>query len=243
MIKDISDLKISVVMPAFNEEKRIADTLKTVLNQDFKGEYEVVVCDNNSSDKTSQVAEKFNVKVVKELKKGSRFAYDRAIKESSGDLILITNADVILPINWISRILEEYRDSEIVGVGTRVDFYDCPTWVKKIFNFMWNINPKKAMWGTSMSVRREYFDKIGGFDNGVNTNEDAIFSLLLEKHGKVKFIEDVVVLMDGRRFNGSVFHIVSEWIRSYGLNAIYIQFNYLVLHKIRTFKKEFRDYR
>lgn len=243
MKKELAELNISVVMPAYNEEKRIGETLKTVLNQDFKGKYEVVVCDNNSIDKTIEIAESFGVKVVKELKKGSRFAYDRAVKESSGDIILITNADVILPSNWISRIVEEYKDISVVGVGTKVDFYDCPNWVKTVFNIMWNLNPKKAMWGTSMSVRREYFDKVGGFDNGVNTNEDAIFSLLLEKEGKVKILEDVVVLMDGRRFNGGVFHIISEWIRSYGLNALYIQFNYLVLHKIRTFKKEFRDYR
>ncbi len=235
--------KVSVVMPAFNEELVIEQTLQTLKEQDYPEEFEIVVCDNNSTDKTSEIAKKMGAKVVFERRKGTRFAYDTAIRESSGEIILITNSDTKLPANWVSKIVKEFEDPTVVGVGTRVRFYGCPDWINWYLDFNWAVSPKKGMWGVSMSCRRWVYEKVGGFNHGVNTNEDAIFQLLIEKHGKIKFVEDVITLMDGRRFDKGVLNAVKEWLKGYGLNSLVVQINYMAFGKIKSLSNNFSDHR
>ncbi|MCA9379469.1 glycosyltransferase [Candidatus Dojkabacteria bacterium] len=235
---------ISVVIPAYNEELVLGATLETVFAQDYPGEFEVVVSNNNSSDRTAEIAEQAGARVVTETRKGTRFAYDRGMRESTGELILVTNADVRLPKNWISKIVEAYADPEVVGVGTRVKFYGAPEWTNTFLDIANNkLNPKKAMWGVSLSCRRWVYDQVGGFDHGVNTNEDAVFTLLIEKFGKVKILDDVVVEMDGRRFNNGFFSAVKEWSKSYGLNSLFLQASFLTTGNISTLVRDFGDYR
>jgi glycosyltransferase involved in cell wall biosynthesis len=237
------NMKVSVVLPAYNEELLIENTLKTIKEQDYQQEFEIIVCDNNSSDRTAEIAELNGAKVVKESRKGTRFAYDTAMRAASGDLILVTNADTKLPKNWIASIVKEYEDPTVVGVGTNTKFYGCPKWVNAFFAFFSTVSPKRAMWGVSMSARREAFYRVGGLNHGVNLNEDAIFSLLLEKIGKVKFIENVYVEMDGRRFNNGFLNAVKAWFKGYGLNGLLIQFNYIFLGKIKALAADFTDHR
>lgn len=235
---------VSVVMPAFNEELEIGSTLDTVFAQDYTGKFEVIVCDNNSADRTAEIAESKGAKVVKETRKGTRFAYDAAMKAATGEIILVTNADVRLPSNWVSEIVKAYADPDVVGVGTRVTFYDAPRWVNAFLDVSNNkLNPHKAMWGTSLSCRRSVYEKVGGFNHGVNTNEDAVFTLLIEKFGKVKILDHVTVAMDGRRFNKGTIKAVREWFKGYGLNSAYMQINYLVSGEIKGLYSDFSDHR
>lgn len=235
---------ISVVIPAYNEELVLGKTLETVFAQDYPGEFEVVVSNNNSTDRTVEIAQQAGARVVTEMRKGTRFAYDRGMKESTGELILVTNADVKLPSNWISKIVAAYDDPEVVGVGTRVKFFNAPGWVNTFLDITNNkLNPKKAMWGVSLSCRRWVYEQVGGFDHGVNTNEDAVFTLLIEKFGKIKILDDVVVEMDGRRFNNGFFSAVKEWGKSYGLNSLFLQASFLTTGNISTLVRNFGDYR
>lgn len=235
---------VSIVIPAYNEELNIAKTLETLKQQDYTGKMEIVVCDNNSKDRTSEIATEHGARVVKETQKGTRFAYDRAMRESKGEIIIATNADTLLPKNWVSKIVAAYNDPEVVGVGTRVKFYNAPNWVNTYLDIANNkLNFKPAMWGVSLSCRRSVYDKVGGFNHGVNINEDAIFTLLIEKFGKVRILSDVVVEMDGRRFNKGTFGAIREWFKGYGLNSLYMQVNYVLTGEIKTLKTDFQDYR
>lgn len=236
-------MKVSVVLPAYNEELLIENTLKTIKEQDYNEDFEIIVCDNNSVDKTAEIAERNGARVVKEYRKGTRFAYDTAMRAATGDLILVTNADTRLPKNWISSIVKEYENPDVVAVGTNVKFYGCPGWINAFLAFCSALNPKKAMWGVSMSCRREAFYKVGGLNHGVNVNEDAIFSLLLEKIGTVKFLQNVYVEMDGRRFNNGFMNAIKAWFTGYGLNSLIIQFNYIFLGKIKALASDFTDHR
>jgi glycosyltransferase involved in cell wall biosynthesis len=235
--------KVSVVIPAYNEELLIGKTLETLKQQDYAHPYEIVVCDNNSTDRTGEIAMSMGAKVVVEKNKGTRFAYDRGMRESSGDLILVTNADTRLPKNWISSIVKAYEDPNVVGVGTKVKFYGAPKYVNALLQSMQVLNPKQAMWGVSLSCRRSVYEKVGGFNHGVNTNEDAVFTLLIEKFGKVKILQDVVVEMDGRRFSGGPISSAKYWLKGYGLNSLYIQLNYLMRGEIKTLIRDFGDVR
>lgn len=238
-----SKTKISIVIPAYNEEAVIAKTLATIYNQNYKNKFELIVCDNNSTDKTAEIAARMGAKVVSERRKGTMYAYDAGMRAATGDLILVTNADVLLPYNWISSIVKCYEDPSVVGVGTKVKFYDVPRWINWVLFGLDRLNPQKSMWGTSLSCRRWVYEKVGGFNHGTNLNEDAVFSLLIKKHGKIRITSECTVLMDGRRFRGGPIRAFLEWWRGYGLNSVYILINYIFFKRIKSRKTEFKDIR
>jgi glycosyltransferase involved in cell wall biosynthesis len=91
---------ISVIIPAFNEEKFLGNCLFSLKNQDFN-DFEIIVVDNNSRDKTSKIAKKFGVKLVSEKNQGAALARNRGAKEAKGEILAFTDADTILPKNWL----------------------------------------------------------------------------------------------------------------------------------------------
>ncbi len=86
---------ISVVVPAFNEEKFIGRCLEALKRQDFSEKYEIIVVDNNSTDKTAQIAKRMGVKVVSEKKQGDVFALRKGCSEAQGEIIAITDAETL----------------------------------------------------------------------------------------------------------------------------------------------------
>lgn len=236
---------VSVVVPAYNEAENIATTIKTIEEQDYAGSFEVIIVDNNSSDSTGDIAEKLGCKVILERQKGTRFAYQAGMSAATSEYILVTNADTKLPKDWISKLINYYLEHpDVVGIGTRITFYDAPGWVNIILYLLnFTLNPVPAFWGPSMSVRRSAFIKVGGINHGYDQNEDAIFSLLLRKVGKVKILRNIVVGTSGRRFQGGPWIAIQNWATGYGLNSIYIQFEYLLFARVKGWAVSFKDVR
>lgn len=110
---------ISVIVPAYNEEKLIYNCLLNLLNQDFgKDNYEVIVIDNNSSNNTLDIAKKFDVKILREKNRGVTYAIRRGFIEASGEIIAITDADTIVSNKWLSNIYQAFKDnSDPIMVG------------------------------------------------------------------------------------------------------------------------------
>ena len=84
--------KVTVVIPARNEEKHIANVIKNVSKCDLVDE--ILVINNNSRDKTKQVALSCGAKVVTCKKVGKGYAMEMGIKYASGDIILFADADI-----------------------------------------------------------------------------------------------------------------------------------------------------
>jgi len=94
---------ISIVIPAYNEEENIRCCLEGLVAQKTDQEFEVIVVDNVSTDKTSGVArtfvDKINLRVVEEHTKGRGAARCRGFSEATGETILSTDADCVVPSN------------------------------------------------------------------------------------------------------------------------------------------------
>lgn len=90
--------KISVIIPAFNEENFLPKCLESLKKQDFK-DFEIIVVDNNSKDKTSEISKKFGVKILKEKNQGAAFAREAGFLKARGKIIATTDANTILPRN------------------------------------------------------------------------------------------------------------------------------------------------
>jgi glycosyltransferase involved in cell wall biosynthesis len=107
--------KISVVFPAYNEEDNITEAIK-----DFSREYvdEIVVVDNNSTDNTPKLAREVGARVVKEEKQGYGYACQRALKEATGDIIILSEPDGTFEGKDIEKLLAYVDDFDLV-LGTR----------------------------------------------------------------------------------------------------------------------------
>jgi glycosyltransferase involved in cell wall biosynthesis len=135
-------MKASVVIPAHNEEASIAHTIEALLAQDYP-HIEIIVVDNASTDRTSEVAKKYErsetnatassmkdvgditLKVVYESKKGLLQARERGRIEATGDIIINMDADCLPTKGHISRGLEHFkRDPQAVAVTGPYDYHD-----------------------------------------------------------------------------------------------------------------------
>ncbi len=199
---------ISLVIPAFNEEKFLERTLQSVLGQEYNN-FELIVVDNNSSDKTSRIAKNFGAKVVFEPNQGVGWARQKGFFEAKGEIVVTTDADTILPADWLSRIVEEFKkDKNLVGFGGLYALFSGPILARiavfYLAHFAWFIMRMLCgSWslpGANLAVKKEAFLRIGGFNLELDCYEDADLSSRLAKIGKVVLDPDFLVKTSGRRF-------------------------------------------
>ena len=110
-------MKISIVIPTLNSEKTLAECLEAIRNQKTSLNYEIVIADAGSSDKTLEIAHRYDVDVIAEnpLKTGEA-GKTAGILASSGDIIALIDSDNILPCkDWLDRMVEPFSDPEIIA--------------------------------------------------------------------------------------------------------------------------------
>lgn len=232
---------ISVVIPAYNEEKLIEKTLDALVAQQTKQEFEVIVVDNNSTDRTADKVLSYkhslNIKLVKEKKKGRSPARRRGFEEAKGDIIFSTDADTIVPPNWIEGMLPHLRDEKVVALTGRSKLTDCGWFVNSNFNFYQPISLKiyklvmGYYWlgGFNFVIRKSAYEASGGFNPTLNSWEDTDLASRVYKVGKIKYVSNPYVIFSGRRFkNGYIQGLIqymkswTTWYRQHDENTIHL---------------------
>lgn len=201
-------MKISIVIPACNEEKYIGRTLESIKKLD-EGKYdlELVVIDGGSSDKTVTIASSYGAHVYTIPHKGIGFARQQGVKYATGDIILFTDADTIVPQDWLIKHVEALMKPNVVftyGTFRVIDGkfpyyhyinYIQPHWLWVMQHiFGWPIAA-----GQNLAFWKDKADAIGGFDETLPLFEDIDFAVRMKKTGKVVFLHDLIVQSSGRR--------------------------------------------
>src|ERR1035437_5009908 len=107
---------ITVVVAAYNEEKDLPKCLTAITTQDFpKDDYEIIVVDNNSTDKTAEIAKGFGARVITESKQGNTFAVKKGMDSASGEIIANTDADTVVFPDWLATIKKIFEDPKVVA--------------------------------------------------------------------------------------------------------------------------------
>ena len=206
-------MRVSVVIPAYNEEALLPECLRSLAAQDYAGEVEIIVVDNTSEDGTADVARQVGARVVTEPQRGYCNALRRGFETATGDIVATTDADTIVPRNWVSRIVREYEARpDVVAVGGEIVFCE-PDRLARLFtrgilpvlNRLDRRNPAGAhLWGANFSVRRSAFDAAGGWSPRFNLQADTEISERLRAFGRVVLLEDLPVYTSSRRWNRSM---------------------------------------
>lgn len=196
-------MKFSIVVPTYNEENDIAATLDSLVALDWPN-LEILVVDD-STDRTPEIVrnyEKQGVRLIQPAKREGRCgARNLGILESSGEVVLILNADVHLPKDFLHRIKHHYeKGADYVLVRSVIENLDAlfARYVESvgIYDF-YGENPQHMEWTEGFSCRRQLAIDAGLFPTGyvvpLCAGEDGVFGDNLRKLGAKKVVDlDIV---------------------------------------------------
>lgn len=187
-------MKISVVIPALNEESHLEKTLQSVTKQE--GDYEFFVVDGGSSDNTVTIAKRYTT-VINSLS-GRAIQMNTGAKACSGDILLFLHADTILPDCAFREIRKRMKDVSVAG-GSFYIAFDADTFILKGVSFITRFNFRLFHFGDQgIFVRRTVFQTLQGYKE-MPIMEDYDFYKRLGKQGKVILIR-MPVISSARRF-------------------------------------------
>ena len=202
-------MKISIVVPAYNEEKYIGDCLQSIVANRTDDIFEIIVVNNASTDDTAAIAERFpGVRVVTEPQKGLTRARQRGLTEATGDFIAYLDADTRMPPGWLTIIKKEFsRDPDVVSLSGPFHYYDLPPGKKRFAEGLWGLTAMPTFWmvgfmvlGANFIAKREALIRAGGFDANISFyGEDTDIARRLNKIGKAKFSMEFFIIGSGRR--------------------------------------------
>lgn len=210
-MSDLKNLKISLVIPAHNEEKYLGACLEHAIKNSGGKFHEIIVIDNASSDRTQEIAKKVpGVRVVREEKKGLVHARQRGFIEASGDVIAYIDADTRMPPEWFETVVNEIGSNrELASLSGPYVYYDISKWHQRLVKLYWYILALPAYFligymtiGGNFVIRREVLEKMNGFDTSIAFyGEDTDIARRASKHGKVKFNPSFIMYSSGRRLS------------------------------------------
>lgn len=183
-------MKISIVIPAFNEEKLLPATLRSVraASEAFiaRGwEVETVVCDNNSSDRTAESARTEGALVVFEPVNQIARARNTGAAAATGDWIVFIDADSHPSRELLDDVASALLDGRFLGGGVTVklDRFTPGLW---FLTTMWNVISRVKKWcaGSFIFVETSAFRAIGGFSHELFASEELELSDRLKRFAK-----------------------------------------------------------
>ncbi len=228
--------KISVIIPSFNEEKYIGHVLSALHRQTFQ-DFEVILVDNNSTDKTRELAKKSHATVIIEKRKGIGLARNTGVKAAKGEILFFTNADTAPSPKVLETYANTFRDKNVVAAtGPMVPLEKTTRFIRFGYRFA-SVSLAKfsfkvgmpAMSGSNIAMRKKAFEKAGGFNTSLETYEDIDLIARVKKLGEVRYTDDAVVATSTRR------------IEAWGVRK-YIMFNAGNVLRYNLSKKSKGDY-
>ncbi len=197
-------IQASVVIPVRNGENVLPRCLRALAEQSVpRSDYEIVVVDDGSTDRTGQVARDFGVRLVGQPPQGPSVARNRGVEEALAPIVLFTDADCAPARDWIERMLEPFSDPTVAGVkGAYTSGQKSITarFVQREYESKYE---RMAAFATidfidtySAGFRREVFLAAGGYDPSYETAsvEDQEFSFRLHERGaKMLFVPEARV--------------------------------------------------
>ncbi len=180
-------MKLSILIPAFNEAKNIASCLQhlsSALRANARPdlESEIIVVDNNSSDATAEIARNFGARVLFEPINQIARARNAGANIATGDWLLFVDADTHVSSGTLAEMLAVMDTGACVGGGT-VLRYDKPDLVARCFLLLSNpvVRWLKLTPGCFIFCRGEVFRALGGFNAEMFAGEDADFGWRLRR--------------------------------------------------------------
>lgn len=185
---------VSIIIPTYRRARWLRETLATLVAQDYPADrFEIVVVDNNSPDETKAVVAEFAAakkapRHVLETRQGANFARNRGVNESTGEILVFGDDDILVRPNWLREMVAPFvadsagRIASVGGEVVPVFPEGCPDWVRG-FHGPQTLRPDtgptregQVPMSANLAFRREALMGIGLFDTSVTREGGKQFS-------------------------------------------------------------------
>lgn len=178
-------MRVSLVVPAYNEEKLLGESLRAIREaMTVFPDAELIVCDNNSTDRTAEIARAAGARVVFEPINQISRARNAGARAASGDWLLFVDADSTPSRELFLEMQKAMQSGRYVGGGATVA-YDTPFLDVRLAIGAWNALSRTVRWmaGSFIFVRAGAFRALGGFSEELYAAEEIDLSRRLKTHG------------------------------------------------------------
>ncbi|GAC1417020.1 MAG: hypothetical protein NVS1B13_11020 [Flavisolibacter sp.] len=233
--------KVSILIPAYNEEKYIAQTLSAVMEQDYP-DYEIIVVNNASSDKTKDVVEKFihstkdaerKIKLLYEGRKGTQFARECGRKAALGAIIAQLDADCVPGKNWLSLGVG-FMKNNVVAITGPYFYYDSSLKIKiitlltsvlflKFINQLVQLAHRGGIIiGGNAFIKADVLEKVDGYNTALTFyGDDADIALRVSAFGQIKFLNKLMINSSSRRYKAMGFSQVQKKYNQFFFRSVF----------------------
>lgn len=197
---------LSIVIPALNEEKHLPILLNCLKNQAYKN-FEVIVVDGNSDDKTRKVAKDFKdlkIKVINSEKRNVSYQRNLGVKYAKNERILFLDADTKIPRDFLEKALEEIEKNKVEIAACQI-YPDSKHPIDVIFILLFRCYLKIlykliGFNGCCLFTLKSLHNKVNGFDETIKLSEDFDYTKRLKKFAKLSLLKSTYVKISMRRF-------------------------------------------
>ena len=193
---------LSIIIPTLNEEKYLPKLLESLKSQSFK-DYELIVADFNSKDRTRSIAKKYGCVIVDGGMPSA--ARNNGAKKAKGSFLFFIDADCTIGSSFLEKALDEIKKRNLDAAGC----YSRPlssNVFDKIILSMFNVwvcitqlfYPNASF---GFFCRRSLHEKIKGFDENIRLSEDMDYARRAGKSGKFRILNTVKICASARRFD------------------------------------------
>ena len=198
-------MKLSIVVPAFNEERLIAETLQRLraameVFRERGWSAELIVCDNNSTDRTAELARAADATVVFEPVNQIARARNAGARAASGDWLLFVDADSSPTKELFQDVLAAIESRRYVGGGSTVAIPG-PSPAARVWFGFWNALSRTAQWaaGAFLFCEAAAFRAVGGFSEELFASEEIDLSRRLKRRGRFIILHRHPLVTSGRK--------------------------------------------
>jgi glycosyltransferase involved in cell wall biosynthesis len=209
-------MEFSIIVPAYMEEGYIGKCLLSIISQQYKRtEFEIIVSDANSTDRTADIAHQYSDIVVVEDRKGIAYGRNCGAKKACGEILIFIDADAVLEKDFLKHCHQEFSDPDIIGmtgIAKPSDggilqrlVYRCTYGMVRFFNLLGlSLFP-----GICIAYRNTAFTDIGGFREDFGIVEDLDLSRRISRLGKCT-ISVSTRRLEKNLFTTVLFHIYCD---------------------------------
>lgn len=209
---------LSIIIPTLNEEKYLPVLLESIKKQNFF-DYEIIVSDAYSDDRTEEIAKLYGAIVVKDKVKSPARQRNNGAKLAHGDTILFLDADTKLPENFLIKVDHEFHCRKLSVAGFYLIF-NSPFFAYRIFEKAYHSISCIGQYffpasvGVGIVVKKSSHDEIKGFDESIFIGEDYDYIKRLSKVGRYRMIKSVKLYFSVRRLEKEgIVNVLWKWFK------------------------------
>ena len=186
--------RVSIIIPMFNEARHIERTLTAVRRAAERAEveYELIVLDNGSSDDGPERARQQGAQLLSYPGLTIGALRNRGVEQATGDILAFIDADIEMPETWLSTCREWFEQHQAGLIALSLQVPDHAPWYARAWqerNRPTHVAQRRVDWipTTNICLPRDWFEKVGRFDEKLRTGEDKEFGLRLKAAGAQQY--------------------------------------------------------